>query len=238
MVVQALAHHPTVAHYLRFVATTVGRDKILRTLQYFSRFYAWYLFRTNHPKSSIAPFEAIKKQFGLTRKLLRVGKNVEHLKAAAVALDSRSPTANKDPVLRYLGIGRQLGYASYLSFDMFSYFDTAGIRKLSNAKTVQTRAQKAWFTGLLCSVISGLYSLWRLNEREKAINKKDGESVVEGKKIEKERTAVLIQLLSDCCDITLPSAGLGYITLDDGVLGLAGTVSSLIGVRSAWKKTA
>lgn len=136
MVADAVVYHPTVAHYLRFVATTcegplnpslrpnanthlsiVGRDKLLRTLQYFSRFYAWYLFRTNNPARLIAPYEAIKKQFGLTRKALRLGKNVEHFKAAAVAADSKS----MDPVLKYCAVGRQLGYAMYLSLDAVTY---------------------------------------------------------------------------------------------------------------------
>jgi peroxin-11B len=63
----SLIYHPSIAHYLKFVATTVGRDKVLRTLQYFSRFYAWYLFRTNATPKEIAPFDAIKKQFGLSR---------------------------------------------------------------------------------------------------------------------------------------------------------------------------
>lgn len=91
----------------------VGRDKALRTLQYISRFLAWYLYRTNHPASTIAPFEATKKQFGVTRKLMRVGKFVEHFKAAAVASDAKS----LDPVLRYTAVGRQLGYAGYMLCD-------------------------------------------------------------------------------------------------------------------------
>lgn len=86
---------------------------MLRTLQYFSRFLAWYLYRTNHPQSTIAPFETTKKQFGVTRKLLRVGKFVEHFKAAAIASDAKS----MDPVLRYAAIGRQLGYAGYMVLD-------------------------------------------------------------------------------------------------------------------------
>ena len=141
MVADAVIYHPTVAHYLRFVATTggsrtlllfplsaiysnantllsaVGRDKLLRTLQYFSRFYAWYLFRTNNPARLVAPYEAIKKQFGLARKALRLGKNVEHFKAAAIAADSK----NMDPVLKYCAVGRQLGYAMYLSLDAVTY---------------------------------------------------------------------------------------------------------------------
>ena len=86
---------------------------MLRTLQYFSRFLAWYLYRTNRPASTIAPFDATKKTFGQTRKLMRVGKFVEHFKAAAIATDSKS----MDPVLRFTAIGRQLGYAFYMLCD-------------------------------------------------------------------------------------------------------------------------
>ncbi|KAK4696965.1 hypothetical protein P7C71_g1024, partial [Lecanoromycetidae sp. Uapishka_2] len=234
MVADALIYHPTVAHYLRFVATTVGRDKLLRTLQYFSRFYAWYLFRTNNPARLIAPYEAIKKHFGLTRKCLRIGKNVEHFKAAAVAVDSK----NMDAVLKYCAVGRQLGYAGYLTLDTITYFDAAGIRPMAGAKRLQQEAYKAWFAGLSFNIVAGLYTLWQIRQKEQSIDKNDGESVVDSKKLLKERTATNMQLISDVCDLTVPSAALGYANLDDGVVGLAGTVSSLIGVWATWKKTA
>ncbi len=48
---------------------------------------------------------------------MRVGKNVEHFKNAATAADAK----NMDPVLRYCAIGRQLGYAIYLSLDLATY---------------------------------------------------------------------------------------------------------------------
>ncbi|KAI1910395.1 Peroxisomal membrane protein PMP27 [Ophidiomyces ophidiicola] len=242
MVADALAYHPSVAHYLRFVATTVGRDKVLRTLQYFSRFLAWYLFRTNYSQASIAPFEAIKKQFGLTRKLLRVGKNVEHFKAAAVALDSKptvagASTTAADPVLKYLAVGRQLGYGVYLSLDTFTYLHASGIRKFDSIKRLQSQAYKAWFAGLMCSAIASLYSLWKLKEMERNVNKKDGEGALESKKITRERAAITTQLVSDICDLTIPSSALGYVNFDDGIVGIAGTMSSLLGIWSVWKKT-
>ncbi|KAI9826570.1 MAG: Peroxisomal membrane protein PMP27 [Thelocarpon impressellum] len=234
MVADALVYHPTVAHYLRYVATTVGRDKLLRTLQYFSRFYAWYLLRTNSPQASIAPFDAIKKQFGLSRKLMRVGKNVEHFKAAAALADNK----NMDPVLKTCAVGRQLGYAGYLTFDMITYFDSAGIRPSPSAKRLQKEAYRAWFAGLFFSAVSSVYTLYQLREKERAIDRKEGEGVVESKKLQRERAAVNIQLVSDLCDLTVPSAALGLVNFDDGFVGLAGTVSSLIGVWSQWKKTA
>lgn len=54
----------------------------------------------------------------------------------------------------------------------------------------------------------------------------------------RDRNATNLQLISDLCDLTVPSAALGYANLDDGIVGLAGTVSSLIGVWATWKKTA
>ncbi|KAI7060543.1 hypothetical protein KC343_g22590, partial [Hortaea werneckii] len=74
MVADAIAYHPAVAHYNRFVATTVGRDKTLRTVQYFSRFLAWYTYRTNSPASTVALFDGVKKNFGSVRKAMRLGK--------------------------------------------------------------------------------------------------------------------------------------------------------------------
>ncbi|KAJ5196132.1 hypothetical protein N7449_006611 [Penicillium cf. viridicatum] len=235
MVANTLIYHPALAHWLRFVATTVGRDKLLRTIQYFSRFYAWYLYRTNKPQSAIDPYNAVKKQFGTTRKIMRIGKFLEHLKAAAVAFDNKSPV---DPVLRYLAIGRQLGYAGYLTLDAITVIDVVGIRKLSSAKRLQESAYRSWAAGLIFSTVAGVYTLVRLQEKEKTIDRKEGEGVVEAKKIEKERSAARIQLLSDVCDLAAPLTAVGILNLDDGLVGITGTVSSLIGVWSQWRKTA
>ncbi|KAJ5835743.1 Peroxisomal biogenesis factor 11 [Penicillium robsamsonii] len=235
MVANTLIYHPALAHWLRFVATTVGRDKLLRTIQYFSRFYAWYLYRTNKPQSAIDPYNAVKKQFGTTRKIMRIGKFLEHLKAAAIAFDNKSPV---DPVLRYLTIGRQLGYAGYLTLDAVTVIDAIGIRKLASAKRLQDSAYRSWGAGLIFSAVAGVYTLVRLQEKEKTIDRKEGEGVVEAKKIEKERSAARIQLISDVCDLAAPLSAVGIVNLDDGLVGIAGTVSSLIGVWSQWRKTA
>lgn len=181
MVADTVVYHPTVSHYLKFVATTVGRDKLLRTVQYFSRFYAWYLLRTNGTRAEIAPYDALKKQLGLARKLLRFGKNVEHFKAAALAADSKASLP--DPVLRYATVGRQLGYAGYLTLDAATLADALGVRRWEGAKRVQREAYRFWAMGLLCSVVAQTYTLYRLREREAKVDKKEGEGVVESKRI-------------------------------------------------------
>ena len=221
-------------------------------MQYFSRFLAWYLYRTNHPASTVAIPETIKKQFSSVRKAIRIGKFVEHLKAAAIASDSKT----LDPVLKYLAVGRQLGYAVYLSLDTLCYVDQSGIYKLKQGARLQREAYRAWFVGLVCNIAAGGYTLWNMREvarRQEASG--DAEKVVEQKRLEKyvnvhgldgvsgansvdrERGAAQLQLLSDVCDITIPANAI-YGRFDDGICGIAGTVSSLIGLQAAWAKTA
>lgn len=128
---------------------------------------------------------------------------------------------------------------------------------MASAKRLQQQAFKAWMAGLTCNAVAGLYTLWQLRQREQRIDKNEGEGVVESKKIirsvidqfseglridadddYRERNTINLQLISDICDLTIPSAALGYANLDDGIVGLAGTVSSLIGLWNTWKKTA
>jgi peroxin-11B len=231
----------------------------MRTVQYFSRFYSWYLYRTNNPASTIAPWTATKVQLGLARKIMRIGKFVEHIRAAAELYDASQKVAANggDKISQYLQITRQLGYAGYLTLDTMTVLDAAGIVKSARAKELQKRAFKAWFVGLLASAIAGVYSNYKLSVRARQVDEKDPDAKVESKKIEKYATAhcdedcdefadtiyrqrkvTNIQLLSDLCDLTVPSTAIGYANFDDGIVGLAGTVSSLLGVWGVWQKTA
>lgn len=179
MVADAVIYHPSVSHYLKFVATTVGRDKLLRTIQYFARFYSWYLVRTNGSKAEVAPWDALKKQFGLARKIFRAGKNVEHFRAAAAAADSKT----MDPVLQYATVGRQLGYAGYMTFDVATLLDAVGVKKWSKAKTFQREAFRFWAIGIMFSIVAQLYSLRMLKQRGARLDNKEGEDAAESKKI-------------------------------------------------------
>ncbi|ETN39563.1 uncharacterized protein HMPREF1541_05789 [Cyphellophora europaea CBS 101466] len=238
MVADALVYHPAVAHYLRYVATTVGRDKVLRTIQYFSRFYAWYLYRTNNPERLIQPWATVKTQFALTRKILRIGKFVEHLRAASEIYDASIKANSGDKVTQYLQLLRQVGYTGYMFFDMLTVPDALGVKKYESAKRLQATAYRMWLFGLISSASAGLYAHYKLQARVKATDEKDAEGKVERLTLAKQQKVTNIQLVSDLCDLTVPSTFLGYTNLDDGLIGLAGTLSSLLGVYGAWQKTA
>lgn len=161
----------------------VGRDKLLRTLQYFSRFYAWYLYRTNNPNSAIAPWATLKIQLGAARKLLRVGKFVEHLRAAAEIYDAAAKSASGDKVTQYLQVVRQLGYTGFLFCDMLTVLDAIGVKKDARVARVQAAAFRFWLSGLTASAVAGLYSTYKLRTRALAVDEKDAEAKVEKVKI-------------------------------------------------------
>ena len=56
---------------------------------------------------------------------------------------------------------------------------------MASAKRLQREAYKAWFTGLMFNTIAGLYTLWQLRQKEQGIDKKDGEGLVESKKLQR-----------------------------------------------------
>lgn len=143
-----------------------------------------------------------------------------------------------DPVIRYCAVGRQLGYFTYLTFDSLAFLDSSGIYRFAAGKKLAAEATRAWFVGLVFSLVGGTYTLYTLKERERGIMKTIAEGKVEGERIVKERKATVMQMVSDVCDLAIPASALGYVNLDDGVVGMAGTVSSLIGLQAVWKKTA
>jgi len=123
-------------------------------------------------------------------------------------------------------------------FDTMTVLDAMGVKKDPRAKSVQATAYRFWLAGLVASALSGIYNTYKLREKAKTVDEKDAEAKVEKVKITRQQQAVTIQLVSDLCDLTVPSTALGYANFDDGLIGLAGTLSSLLGVYGAWAKTA
>lgn len=51
------------------------------------------------------------------------------------------------------------------------------------AGKLQEWAYRSWFAGLACNALAGLYQLFRLRQRRQGVSLKEGEGVVEAKRI-------------------------------------------------------
>ncbi|CAO1633925.1 unnamed protein product [Sympodiomycopsis kandeliae] len=233
---QQVILHPYLSQTLRFWSTTVGRDKTYRTVQYFARFLAWYEYRKGATKETVARLTNLKSSLALSRKLMRVGKFLEHLQAALKA------TSIQDPFVSYTALARQLSYAAYLTFDTLQWVhgSKAYTFQTETYKKIAKRASQFWLAGLVFSLISGSYKTNALRQRRAAASRprataeKEAERKVELQQIKKEQGAVRWQMVQDALDALNPATGADILSIDDGVIGLAGTVTSIMGGYTQW----
>ncbi|KAG0284360.1 Peroxisomal membrane protein PMP27 [Linnemannia gamsii] len=230
----ALSLPINVQPWLKYTATTVGRDKIYRAVQYFSRFLAWYLLRQGATKETVARFNNLKKTLGLSRKR----KPVEHIENAVKA------TSVKDEFIRFATIGKQLAYAGYLTLDGIIFIDGSGAYKFKNIKKYSELASRFWLAGIVFGFIGGLYKTRQIQIRREVAARglahssesEKSHARTELKAIAKEQYSVNKQLLQDGLDMLIPATGLGYLSLDDGAVGLIGTATAIMGAQSQWAK--
>jgi peroxin-11B len=205
-----------------------GYDKVLRTLQYTARFWAWWLHQNPQVRRPRFDFEFLARQCSLTRKISGSINFGEHLIAAITAYKI-TRNSDRDNILRLLSVCHHLGYAIYSTSDIILYLEPIGLISSSAATKYQHRACKAWFFGLACSITRGWYRLRRLHT-EKDMTLKPHDAMA--------RTEIRLQLVSDYCDILIASTILRCIKHSDGFVSVSGTISSLIGVWKVWKRTA
>ncbi|PPQ89407.1 hypothetical protein CVT25_002225 [Psilocybe cyanescens] len=233
--------HPTVSQGLKFGGTTLGRDKTYRAIQYFARFYAWY-FTAKGEKLDAARWTALKGHLGTARKLLRLGKPLEHLQAALRATFSAGPVEETITT-----IARQIGYFGYLSYDAIVWANSIKFITLdpATAKKVTKRAFQFWLAGIAFSLVHGVLKAARLAKEAKSLR----ESEVYGEKdlaveaaretrqsaIDAARRSNRQQMLIDLLDISIPATGAELLNVNEGTLGILGLISSILGAKAQWQ---
>ncbi|KAK0245847.1 peroxisomal biogenesis factor 11 [Armillaria nabsnona] len=232
--------HPTVSQSLKFGNTTLGRDKTYRSIQYFARFYTWYLLSRGE-KDAAVPWNALKTHLGTTRKLLRLGKPMENLQAALRAVLSSS-----SPPEQITTIARQIAYFGYLSLDGLVWANSIKFAqfKSETAQKIQRLSNRFWFTGIVFGLLNGIIKMLRIHKelsalkKVKSVGEKDlgteADYSTKATALKASRAATLHQLTLDSLDIWIPATGLGLTNLNDGVLGIFGLITSLMAARKHW----
>ncbi|KAF5312486.1 hypothetical protein D9619_003162 [Psilocybe cf. subviscida] len=235
-----LVLHPTVSAGLKYGGTTLGRDKLYRAIQYFARFYAWHL-AAKGDKVEAARWAGLKAHLGTARKLMRLGKPMEHLQAALRATFTAGPAEETITT-----IARQLGYFGYLTYDAVVWAHSIKFITLApeTAKRVAKRAFQFWFAGIVFSLVHGVLKAARLAKEAKALR----ESKVWGEKdlaeeatretrlnaVRAARKNNRQQLVIDLLDVCIPATGAEILNVNEGALGILGLLSSILGAKAQW----
>ncbi|KAF5375294.1 hypothetical protein D9758_000156 [Tetrapyrgos nigripes] len=233
--------HPTVSQSIKYGSTTLGRDKAYRAIQYFARFYTWYLL-SRGDKQTAARWNALKSHLATARKLLRLGKPLEHLQAAL-----RASMASGPPTEQIATIARQLSYFGYLSTDAFIWANAVKFWSLNpeTAAQVSKISNRFWLAGILFSIVHGTVKSLRLAREVDGVKKHQvwGEKDLGAGTVRETKLSAALaaqetnrnQLVIDLLDVWIPATNLGFTNLNDGVLGIFGLVTSIIAAQQQWR---
>ncbi|KAK9765070.1 Peroxisomal membrane protein PMP27 [Basidiobolus ranarum] len=232
---------PVVNTFIKFTATTNGRDKFYRLLQYLARFFSWYLVRGNYSKGAIVANDKLKSHLAVARRLLRLGKPIEWVDTMVKA------TSIQDDLLRVCNIGRAASMAAYLTLDMFSWVHMVGMYRFKNASKITDNANRFWLYGILLACIADIYKLRQLQLQLETVNRVqsvkkdqaealDDETCQKIQSLNKAKKDLVTQFVIDSVDLLLPLSSLKYVNLNEGVIGLAGVLTSFLGANNAWSK--
>ncbi|KAI9319421.1 peroxisomal biogenesis factor 11 [Dichotomocladium elegans] len=222
----------------RFLGTTVGREKLCRLVQYFARFYAFYLYRQGATKETIQRWADLKQHIGNGRKFFRLLKPIEFVQTSVHTLTV------KDEVMRLTTIIKHLGNALYYSSEVFVLTTAIGFYRPAGIDRITNFGQRCWFISLFASILSSLYKYRQLNTKAIQLAKvkrlqdgdKDSEITAQEKALSKQLRATSYQLLQDVVDIVIPSGNLGWLPVDEGVIGIAGMITAWMAMKTQWEK--
>lgn len=109
-------------------------------------------------------------------------------------------------------------------------------------ESINKQAPRLWLFGILSSLALNLYKLQSIFERRQIhlrqllVGGHLQELGAKVKGLDEEGRKAAQSALSDMIDLIIPLSMLGFIDISPGVVGLAGTVTSILGAISLWPK--
>lgn len=229
MVADTVVYHPSLGKLIKYLDSTAGREKTLRLVQYLVRFLAFHATQKGLPDLSRL-LKSIQAQATFVRKTLRFLKPLNHLQDAAKAYDNKL----SDHVIRSTVVLKNLAYVGYLSLDSVAWFKLLG---LAGPKTLPRAAKWAnwfWFVGLAAGLANDLRKISITSTKLQSL---DGEKEDAAKPLALEKAKAQKRLVWDSLDFFIVLNNLDFLAANDGAVALAGTITSVLGVKDIWDNT-
>ncbi|KAF3932876.1 hypothetical protein ABW19_dt0201627 [Dactylella cylindrospora] len=163
---QSILYSNTLSRIIRLLQSANGLDKLIRTIQYTTRLLSHImLVKDLHTPSTSTATKAIRRQFGLTRRLLRSFNNIGQINNTFKIL-LESPSRIKNDAIGFIfDLIEGLGYTGFGIADSLGYLPEAGIMTIPYKSTIDKMAFHFWLYALTASIIGGLLKVHRLRRR-------------------------------------------------------------------------
>jgi hypothetical protein len=215
---------PLTLRFLDWLKKTDGRDKLYRLIAYGSKIPIHILKETGGSQVLIERLSKGASAVGLSRKLMRFFRSLQFIQDFLVAFDMN------DQLERLLSIVKAFSLSIWMFVDHAQWLAKVGYISLKNEKKLAEIHSKAWFVGLLVGAIQSgrpspihiilFFIAYKLHKLYSAHPPKDI------KEFRKKEAKTAQGLIKSTTDLIIPSARLGWLNVSDGVVGLAGTITS------------
>ncbi|CAF3432604.1 unnamed protein product [Rotaria socialis] len=221
---------------IRFTSRTAGRDKIYRTVQYASRFLAWYYIkkrRVVNGERLVEIFQNLESVMSLTRKGMRLGRFVDYVNSV---LDSFH--------IRNKRIGTLFGLIAvcqglFMLFDNLLLLHRFKIIYLNYPQRLQQYLNQVWLLWLSLALTRDYYEIqasFAVGQHHQFQQKHDT-SLIRRAHIFWANRPLVIDTVKNLCDLYIPLSNLSIVHLHSGLQGFAGTISSVLGLLQLWDKS-
>jgi hypothetical protein len=192
-----------------------AQEKLVRLVQYFSKFLKWYYF-TRNDKISSDRMVGLSTSMAMTRKVMRFPKSLDTVLSIRGSLSPRSLLALLQLLVKCCSLG-------YFFFDHFIWMHRVSLIQLDGQlqKRIQSLSDVSWVLECLVALCALALDRWRVNP---------GMS-------DKDKQKNLRSMIRTLVDLPLtihfwrPEWTADY---PEGLFGLLGTTSSLISLYDMW----
>ncbi|XP_059808896.1 peroxisomal membrane protein 11A isoform X1 [Hypanus sabinus] len=234
--------------YVKFTSLSQGRDKIFRTTQYACILLNYFIHKDGSKKELAAKLKHLESNLSTGRKLFRLGNTLDSVQTA------RRNIHISDPVLRFCLTVIPLSRAVYYICDNILWAGAAGLSNINKEKWSK-RCNHYYFFSLIVSLGRDIYEVVQLVKEEALAQRRQQSksmTTLENNHVQKEciwiarikakvflvllfqclrnNPPVLLDIVKNLCDLTLPLDKLGICKTSAAVVGLCGLLSSILSI--------
>lgn len=225
--------------WLKLNASTTGKDKIFRLVQYLSRFVWHNLESRKNLRDAVVRLKVIETTFSTFRKLLRFGKSLEVLHGALRTLHL------PDVVLRVVLTLSRIYQSMFLVVDHVIWIGRAGLVDIDKEKW-STYSNRFWLGAIILNIMRDVYDIFTIIQKSAKcknplpcgykkfpVIKTVYDCVPATRPLvlfAEEHRDVFWDSIKNFCDFWIPLTNLGHTKLSPGMIGLLGSVSSFAGL--------
>nr|DBA31992.1 TPA: hypothetical protein GDO54_007744 [Pyxicephalus adspersus] len=232
--------------FVKFTNQSQGRDRLFRATQYACMLLSYMLENKAGREKVVLKLRRVESNMSSGRKLFRLGNFIHAIEASKAALQLT------DPALCYCLTAANLNRVLYFTCDSVLWAISVGLVSNIDKAKWRLRATRCYFYSLLFHLAIDVYIIRQCIEKETKGKRRNGKvagcekgpDLNHSKSIVKvlknffftlylslrHNPPVLLDTIKNICDLLSPLDRLGVYQTNQGIIGVSGLVSSIIGI--------